>query len=290
MYTYTFKPVKGYWFTKYLLEKLKEARGCIEITLDIGISTKRVLVERGVLLIDDYSIKINDVMPSSYDRVVLYEPSGRVYEVVRACPKGFYKLKVVEAKTAPTLEISGIHMHRITGITPWKDSELKVRKLKISPGDTVLDTCLGLGYTAIHSLIRGARNVYSVEIDENVLWIAERNPWSHRLVNNNIMIYRGDVTDIVKKFDTESFDKILHDPPRYTSSTGALYGIEFYRELYRVLKPGGRLYHYTGEPRKHSAPSIVKGIGERLRRAGFYPVLYDHRTLGYIAFKPRKSI
>jgi predicted methyltransferase len=46
----------------------------------------------------------------------------------------------------------------------------------------------------------------------------------------------------------------------------------------------GVLFHYTGEPRLHG-PSIIKGIAERLRIAGFRVLGFDKSALGFIAVK-----
>ena len=78
----------------------------------------------------------------------------------------------------------------------------------------------------------------------------------------------------------------MHDPPRFSGSTGDLYSLEFYKELHRVLKPRGLLFHYTGEPRRRGAPSILKGIRERLEKAGFRVLYYDEDAQGYVAAKP----
>jgi len=283
-----FNPRRGYWFTSYLLEKLQNRSGCFPVTLDIGLSETTVCVESGLLRVGDRVFELEAVKPRREDHVVFYDAAeNRLYELAVSAATGYYKLKAVGLDKAPTLEINGIHMHRIAGIDPWSDAKVKVEKLGVKRGDVILDTCLGLGYTAVNSLKRGARAVYGVEIDENVLWIAERNPWSRELGSGGVVVIHGDVVEEVAVFPENYFDKVLHDPPRYSSSTGDLYSLEFYRELYRVLKPGGKLYHYTGEPGKHRGVGIVKGIGERLRRAGFQPVLFDEESMGYIAFKPR---
>jgi predicted methyltransferase len=60
--------------------------------------------------------------------------------------KKFYKL--IPTSTWPTLEISGIHMHRIKKVDPKTDTELKLKALGRIYG-VVLDICTGLGYTAI---------------------------------------------------------------------------------------------------------------------------------------------
>ena len=283
---YMFKPRKGFWFTSYLIKELIGRKDCFQTTLDLGITWVNVCVDKNTLFIEDVEIELDKVTPKREDHIVFFNKSD-IYEIVRATASGYYKLKAVGLDKAPTLEINGIHMHRIVDIDPWNDAKLKVKKVGVKRGDVVLDTCLGLGYTAVNALLRGASIVYGVEIDENVLWCAEHNPWSRMLSSDSIVIFKGDVTNVINMFNDNYFDKIIHDPPRYTSSTGHLYSLEFYRELYRVLKPGGKLYHYTGEPGKYRGASIVKGIGDRLRKAGFYPVIYDRQSLGYVAVKPR---
>ncbi len=287
-HVYVFKPRRGYWFTYWLYEELSRSSGCIEASLDLGLSKTRICVYGGSIAVSDTVMDLGDIKPSSNDRVVFYDlDTGEAYEVIRRGENGgFYKLKIVYPDKAPTIEINGIHMHRIKDIDPWSDAYQKVRVLGVKRGERILDTCMGLGYTAIHSLRRGAGELYTFEIDENVLWIAEHNPWSRKLGDPRVRIVKGDIVELIKKIPDEYFNKIIHDPPRYSPRTGDLYGEEFYRELYRVLRPGGRLFHYTGEPRRHGSPSIVKGVGERLRRAGFYQVRFIPSVQGYIAVKP----
>jgi predicted methyltransferase len=283
-YVYWFKPIDGYWFTWFLVEDLKGKSGCFTTTLDLGLTTREVCVENGIVKINDTLLSLSDVVPGEVDRVRLVT-NLEIYDVVKHTEKGFYKLKSTSLSGAPTLEISGIHMHRITGINPWSDSLLKVNAARVSRGHIVLDTCTGLGYTAIASLQRGAKLIYTFEVDENVLWIAERNPWSRMLRSERIVKFLGDVTSLVYELPGEFFDRVIHDPPRFTKSTGDLYSLEFYRELHRVLKPRGVLFHYTGEPRRHGPPSILKGIKRRLEYAGFRVLYYNSESLGFIAVK-----
>lgn len=286
-YRYSFNPVKGYWITSFLVKDLENKNGCFKATLDIGLSKSTVCVEGGSLRVDDIILDLDDITPSEEDRVVIYEPArGLVYEVICHTSNSFYKLKAIALDKAPTLEISGIHMHRITNVDPWKDTLLKIRATRIARNNLVLDTCMGLGYTAIVSLMRGAKEVHTFEVDKNVVWIAERNPWSRRLGSTNINIFLGNVVEHVYSLPDAYFDRVIHDPPRFTRSTGDLYGLEFYKELYRVMKPRGILFHYTGEPRKHGGPSILKGIKTRLEKAGLRVLYYDENALGYVAVKP----
>lgn len=287
-YEVEFKPTGVVWITSWLYSTLLEARSsCITVSLDMGISKHRVCINSsGLVRVEGLELEfpLQHSRPSSDDRVVVIEDADRIYEVSKRTNKGFYKLKAIGPFKAPTLEISGIHMHRIVDIDPWLDSRLKVLEARVGRNDAVLDTCTGLGYTAIHSVLRGAGLVVTAEVDDNVVWIAERNPWSRRLADSRIVKLGVDITKAVRELPSEFFDRIIHDPPRLASASGELYSLDFYKELYRVLRPRGILYCYTGEPGRHGGPRIVKGVGERLRMAGF-EVRFSRRTLGFVAFK-----
>ncbi|WP_202943254.1 class I SAM-dependent methyltransferase [Ignicoccus hospitalis] len=208
-------------------------------------------------------------------------PEGLLPLVVRS--RHFYKLRGLEEPGPPTLEIDGVHMHRIAGTDPWKDALSKVRNARVRSGHKVLDTCMGLGYTAIASLRRGA-TVVTVEKDPNVIQLAEWNPWSWELVKAEI--YNDDVSTFIKRVEDETFDRIIHDPPVITMA-GELYSREFYEELYRVLKRGGVLFHYTGSPKRRSGVDLARGVMERLREAGFEEVRRAPDALGVVARKSR---
>jgi uncharacterized protein len=69
--------------------------------------------------------------------------------------------------------------------------------------------------------------------------------------------------------ERESVDAILHDPPRF-GIAGELYSQKFYDHLARVLRPRGRLFHYTGTPNKlTSGRDVPREVATRLQRAGF---------------------
>jgi hypothetical protein len=64
-------------------------------------------------------------------------------------------------------------------------------------------------------------------------------------------------------------DAILHDPPRF-GIAGELYSQAFYGQLARVLRRGGRLFHYTGAPNRRSGGRDLPGeVTRRLKLAGF---------------------
>jgi len=194
----------------------------------------------------------------------------------------YYKLRPT-AESAPTVEIDGIRMHRTKTVDPGEDSRRKVQ-YAVKPGDAVLDTCSGLGYTAILAVKKGADNVVTCEKDHQILQIRRKNPHSAALSDDKITVMSGDVFDLIKGFSAGQFDSVIHDPPRF-SLAGDLYGSEFYRQLNRVLKRRGRLFHYTGDPySKGRGRNFTEGVLRRLESAGFKPV-HKPEDLGVFAVK-----
>ncbi|MCD6487819.1 MAG: methyltransferase domain-containing protein [Desulfurococcales archaeon] len=282
-YKYIDKPRITNWTIEKIFNAQRSGLREVYVTLDLGRSYKTVKINSNGAIVDNYVLDW-DLLKSVKPGFVYEAVDNNLKPIIKRGRNGFYKLKPVSEKDAPTIEINGIHMHRIIDITPWKDSYFKVRDARVKRGNIVLDTCMGLGYTAIHSLRQGARQVYTVEVDENVIEIAMHNPWSRELESSNILVFKDDIIDLIHSFNDSYFDRIIHDPPRFSGRTGDLYSLELYKEFYRVLKPGGILYHYTGEPGKHRGASIVKGIGKRLERAGFI-TRFSRRSLGYLCYK-----
>ncbi len=218
-------------------------------------------------------------------RILIYE--GGTWRVAEVRGRHYYKLVPTKPGAPPTLEIDGIHMHRVAGSDPWSDTLSKVRAARLGRGHRVLDICTGLGYTAIAALKRGARTVHTIEVDENVIWLAERNPWSRALASERVVLIHGDAARVVWQLPDGYYDRIIHDPPRFTSSTSSLYSLDFYRRLYELLRPGGILYHYTGEPGRHRRARFPQRVAGLLREAGFERVHWDPPSLGVVARKPR---
>jgi predicted methyltransferase len=182
--------------------------------------------------------------------------------------------------------LAGFFMHRVKGSDPMRDTEAKLATLRPVMG-TVLDTATGLGYTAI-AAARTTFEVTTIELDPTVLEIARRNPWSSELFERpNIRQLVGDAAALVRDMPAASVDRIIHDPPVLALS-GDLYGLAFYRELARVLRPGGRLFHYVGRPDSASGAKVGRGVARRLSDAGFARVTPAPTAFGYVAEKARR--
>jgi predicted methyltransferase len=98
-----------------------------------------------------------------------------------------------------------------------------------------------------------------VQVEPAALEVARLNPWSRSLFGNpKITQVVGDVIDEIEGFDDEMFDRIVHDPPAFNLA-GDLYSGTFYRELFRVLCRGGRMFHYVGGLESRSGHAVVKG-------------------------------
>jgi len=184
---------------------------------------------------------------------------------------------------APTLLIAGFPMHRLKGTEPHRDTLSKIKAITPIVGQ-VLDTTTGLGYTAIEASIT-ADQVTTIELDPTALEIARQNPWSRSLFKNpKITQVVGDSFDEIANFPNAHFSRILHDPPTFALA-GDLYSGEFYRQLHRVLKRNGRLFHYTGDLESKSGGNVARGVVRRLGEAGFTRIERRQEAFGVVAYK-----
>lgn len=186
-------------------------------------------------------------------------------------------------RSAPTLLVSGINMHRIKDSDPHQDTLQKIKAAAPISG-RVLDTTTGLGYTAIQAA-RTATEVITVEVDPAASEIARLNPWSQDLFTNpKITRLINDSAEQIEEFPAARFARIIHDPP-VMSLGGDLYSLAFYQQMYRVLESGGRAFHYIGDPTSKSGASITRGVIRRLYEAGFRRVTPAPAAFGVVAYK-----
>jgi hypothetical protein len=253
--------------------------GRLRVSLDLGLSWVEVSAdEGGVRLPGGFTVGFEDLkrIAGRGDDVFFFD--GGSLRQVAVWDGRFYKL--VPTAGAPTVEIDGVRMHRTKGVTPDVDALRKVEALGVG-GGRVLDTCTGLGYTAVASLRCGGELVISIELRSGVIRMAEINPWSAGLFGyGRVHLIIGDAYHVVDALPDRFFDYVVHDPPRFAHA-GRLYGGEFYRKVHRVLREGGRIFHYTGEPgSRYRRVDLRKGVMRRLGLAGFRRLRYHDEILG----------
>jgi uncharacterized protein len=173
---------------------------------------------------------------------------------------------------APTFEIDGIKMLPTAKESPFEDARRKVALVE-PRGKQLLDTCGGLGYFAACCLEAGVARMQSFEKNADVLWLRTLNPWSpdpeEPSNGGRLQLTHADVSQAITQLADASVDALLHDPPRF-GIAGELYSQVFYDQLARVLRRGGRLFHYTGSPNKLTSDrDVPREVAKRLEKAGF---------------------
>ncbi|WP_346948974.1 SAM-dependent methyltransferase [Dyella sp.] len=173
---------------------------------------------------------------------------------------------------APTFEIDGIKMLPTSKESPVDDARRKVALVE-PRGKAVLDTCGGLGYFAACCLEGGVGRIQSFEKNPDVLWLRTLNPWSPDpdapAAGGRLQLAQADVSQAIAAVADASVDAVLHDPPRF-GIAGELYSQAFYDQLARVIRRGGRMFHYTGSPNKLTSDrDVPREVARRLEKAGF---------------------
>jgi predicted methyltransferase len=204
------------------------------------------------------------------DRTIYYW-DGEAFAPVSRFSGSLIKLVPTEWG-APTFEIDGVKMLPTAKDSPVEDARRKVALVE-PHGKVVLDTCGGLGYFAACCLEAGVARIQSFEKNPDVLWLRTINPWSPDpdapASGGRLHLAHADVSVAIAQTADASVDALLHDPPRF-GIAGELYSRAFYDQLARVLRRGGRLFHYTGSPNKlTSGRDVPREVAARLEKAGF---------------------
>jgi uncharacterized protein len=268
-----------------LLAARKAGRRSATTSLDLGRSTVKVaLASDAVTLPDGQQVPwdtVRKIGGSENQCFVVAEGEARAIQVFSEATN--WARSLYPTAGAPTTLVAGFPMHRIKDIDPLADTQHKVDALAPIFG-AVLDTATGLGYTAIE-LSRVAGHVTTVEFDPAALEIASMNPWSRELFDNpKVTQLIGDAFECIQQLPDGAFTRILHDPPTF-SLAGELYSEEFYRQTLRVLGPGGRMFHYIGDPASKFGRRMTSGVVARLQAAGFRRAVRKPEAFGVLAFK-----
>ena len=214
---------------------------------------------------------------------------GRKIQFFSEDTNKFYQLYFAKEGESPVLRINGVPMHRFIRISPVDDAKLKVKSL--NPKGKVLEIGTGLGYSAIEMAhLPQVTQVITIEKDFEVIHMAKQNPFSAGLFENKkIMLLERDAVDVISEFSDNEFDCIFHDPPTFIMAPD-LYTVAFYKKMFRVLKKGGKLWHYAPMPGKAKGPEVgnlvINRILKRLKEVGFEFIRHDINSSGIIAIKP----
>jgi predicted methyltransferase len=262
----------------------RQAGQVARVSLDLGLTIAEVTIEAdGVRLPDDQLLTWKNVetICASERGCFVIQGDLRKIQFFSEATNQLYSLMPTDG--APTMLVSGIPMHRFKGTDPHADTLEKIKAISPVTGH-VLDTATGLGYTAIQAA-QTAERVTTIELDPAALEVARLNPWSQSLFENpKITQVIGDSFVEIQKLEDNAFARIIHDPPTF-SLAGDLYSSEFYRQLFRVLQSGGRLFHYIGDLEAKSGRVVSKGAARRLQEAGFTRVVRRPAAFGLVAFK-----
>ena len=236
-------------------------------SLDLGRSTGHASLEPDTWLWRDQRYPY----PSTLKDRTIYYWDGSEFAPLSRYAGSLIKLVPTEWG-APTFEIDGIKMLPTSKESPVADARRKVALVE-PHGKVVLDTCGGLGYFAACCLEAGAVRIHSFEKNADVLWLRTLNPWSPDpdapASGGRLVLAHADVSRAIEGLADASVDALLHDPPRF-GIAGELYSQAFYDQLARVLRRGGRLFHYTGSPNKlTSGRDVPREVAKRLEKAGF---------------------
>jgi hypothetical protein len=270
------------------MRPLLEARRCgqeaVEVSPDLGISSSSArLTAAGVSFAGGEALNWDEVARISRSELTCYSVDTTGVHPIQTFSETTSRVcSLLPTPGAPGLLLSGFVMHRIKEMDPYQHAQGMLAALAPLHG-AILDTTMGLGYTALLAA-RSAASVHTIELDPGVEAIARLNPWSRELFSSpEITRILGDASKVVPTFSPGQFDRIMHDPPAFKLA-GELYSGAFYRELRRVLKRGGRLFHYIGDPRSKANSSIVRGVQRRLQEAGFVRVILRAEVYGIVAY------
>ncbi|HLD87574.1 MAG TPA: methyltransferase domain-containing protein [Candidatus Nanoarchaeia archaeon] len=259
------------------------AKPKVEISLDLGVTKSEIMIMGKVAHFPNGSKIPFSQLLRLKDGAVYFIEKDQLKQVATFSEESNLHYKLIPTADWPTIALSSTPMHRHTRITPKVHAERMI--VQISPvKGRVLDTCCGLGYTAILAS-KDAEKVLTYDIDPVVQEIAKFNPYSHDLfTKKNILLTHEDIFEAIQRMKDESFDRIVHDPPTPALAPD-LYQQDFHKELFRVLRKGGILYHYCPRPKVTHGEILYPRIKAQLEKAGFKEVEYKEESSGIRAVK-----
>ena len=252
---------------------IEEGLDSLEVSLDLGINKTKVKLEKKAFIINDQIVKTKKIKEDDKSCYLITENGLEKAQFIFNDSGKFYKL--VPTQFRPILKISGTSMHK-------KEFLNKLKKDKLY--GNVLDSGTGLGYSSI-IVSKTADKVITVEIDENVIEIAKLNPYSQELFNSrNIKRILGNICGDIKKFKEKEFNFVILDGGSVKGSE-EFFSLENYKEVFRILKHDGKLYHYVPNHQIKRGRDFATEIISRLQKSGFRDIFRDKEGSFLIAKK-----
>jgi 23S rRNA (cytosine1962-C5)-methyltransferase len=120
--------------------------------------------------------------------------------------------------------------HKTGFFADQRDARQLIRRL--SEGRRVLDLCCNAGGFGINSARGGAREVVGMDLDEEVVAIAEGNARANRA---KVRFEHGDAFDALRELRPGRFDLMVLDPPKWATGKNEVEsGLVRYRDLNRL--------------------------------------------------------
>lgn len=173
----------------------------VHTSIDLGYTQTEVVVSveglslHGKLLATRHEMQKIANTPNSC--FTLYEDGSVPWQVSTISESTGYPASLcppLDKSGPPTLVLGGFTMHRIAGenVNPMIDTAAKVEAVRTTllHSVNVLDTCMGLGYTATAAgkIILPGGKVTTIENDEASLEMCTYNPWSAHLFDGSLPI------------------------------------------------------------------------------------------------------
>jgi len=156
--------------------------------------------------------------------------------------------------------------------------EKHVKPLHVTDGMHVLDFCFGLGYNTL-AAFHGHKNISAIalELDPEIIEMMEKIEAPKEIAQefaffknigkekelcdtngNHLQLIMGNAMETIKDLENDSFDVCFFDP----FSPGKhpeMWSVDVFKEVFRVLKKGGKLSTY----------SCARRVRDNLKKAGF---------------------
>lgn len=91
-------------------------------------------------------------------------------------------------------------------------------------------------------------------------------------MTNKFVLHNGDCVEVMKTMEDNSVDSIVCDPPyelgfmgKHWDSSGIAYNVDMWKEVLRVLKPGGRLLAFGGTRTYHRMTCAIEDAGFEIK-------------------------